>query len=37
MNLFLMALLYGLVQGLIFVFNTMYAQALAGRPYYLAR
>ena len=37
MNLFLMALLYGLAQGLIFVMNYLYADMLAGRPYYLAR
>lgn len=37
MKLLLMALVYGLIQGLVFVLNTMYGPALAGQPYYLAR
>ncbi len=37
MKLFVMAFLYGLVQGLIYVLNTLYGPATGGRPYYLAR
>lgn len=37
MKLFLLAVVYGLVQGLIFVLNYVSQDVLGGRPYYLMR
>lgn len=37
MNLLVSAVIYGLIQGLIFVLNSMFSHMLGGRPYYLMR
>lgn len=37
LRMFVLAVLYGLVQGLIFVFNYVAQDVLGGRPYYLMR
>lgn len=37
MRIFLLAVVYGLVQGLLLVLNTMFQDMLGGRPYYLTR
>lgn len=35
MRVFVMALLFGLIQGLIFTFNALYGPYIGGRPFVL--